>query len=284
VPLLIVTYRVLAEFVHGCNQPMRLAEFEHPWIRSVRDARTGRTRHVRLPAAAVLERDSGAAEPPSRVLLLPDVGTVPVASHRRTVRGLIELRRAYDADDQQENEPLLVVAVASPGSSVARADAWRSLLLQSAQRAGERPLPAHVLASRRGPGNGRDDHQRLIGQREQVFALIARHPLLTRQQLASLLGTSSARIAQLVAQLVNQGWLRALTADDIPDGAVRPSPDAFRRMALVELTQAGRQEAARRLLVPAHLPRGITALWVAMPLVGDCFAMWPIRWAPTPSL
>src|SRR5712692_8632851 len=53
VPLLIVTYRLLAEFVAGTGHPMRVAAWEHPWIRSVRDARSGRTRHVRLPAAAV---------------------------------------------------------------------------------------------------------------------------------------------------------------------------------------------------------------------------------------
>src|SRR5260370_29544814 len=46
VPLLIVTYRLLAEFVAGTGHPMRVAAWEHPWIRSVRDARSGRTRHV----------------------------------------------------------------------------------------------------------------------------------------------------------------------------------------------------------------------------------------------
>jgi hypothetical protein len=123
--LLIVAYRLLAEFVAGTGQPMRVAAWEHPWIRSVRDARFGRTRHVRLPAAAVLVREDAAGQPP-RLLQLPDVGTVPVASHRAVLRSLMELRRAEDSDE--EDGPLLVVAVADPVGSGARAEAWRSLL------------------------------------------------------------------------------------------------------------------------------------------------------------
>jgi DNA-binding IclR family transcriptional regulator len=54
-------------------------------------------------------------------------------------------------------------------------------------------------------------HQLLPVQREQLFALVARHPMLTRQQLAALLNTSAARMSHLVEQLVNQGWVRAIT-------------------------------------------------------------------------
>src|SRR6266849_7817099 len=90
------------------------------------------------------------------------------------------------------------------------------------------------------------------GQVDEVFALIARHPLLTRQQLASLLHTSSGRIARLETELV--GWLRPVTVDDdLPRSFGGPTRDQVRRLGLVELTAAGQQEAARRLLVPAGL-------------------------------
>ena len=87
------------------------------------------------------------------------------------------------------------------------------------------------------------------GHAEQVFALVARHPLLTYPQLAALLGTSSARIGQLVAQLTSRDWLRAIAPGDLPHDALAFSSHQ-RRHTLVELSPAGRREAARRLLLP----------------------------------
>jgi hypothetical protein len=253
VPLLIVTYRLLAEFVAGTGQPMRVAAWEHPWIRSVRDARSGRTRHVRLPAAAVLVDENAAGEPPLRLLLLPDVGTVPVACHRPVLRGLIEVRHAADSDDEEEDEPLLVVAVADPSGSGARTEAWRSVLGQVARRTGERPLRTRLLTGASKWTTSQRVDRQLAVQGEQLFALVARHPMLTRQQLAALLNTSAARISHLIEQLLKQGWVRAITPDDVPNGAVGLRLHQLRRLALVELTLAGRRESARRLLVPGVL-------------------------------
>jgi len=86
---------------------------------------------------------------------------------------------------------------------------------------------------------------------EQFFGLVARHPLLTRQQLATLLGTSVARTGRLVVQLRALGWVRTIQSDDAPPEALKHSSGRPRRLALVELTPAGRREAARRLLLPA---------------------------------
>ena len=91
--------------------------------------------------------------------------------------------------------------------------------------------------------------QRLGSHAEQVFALVARHPLLTYPQLAALLGTSSGRIGQLVAQLTSRDWLRAIAPGDLPHDALAFSSHQ-RRHTLVELSPAGRREAARRLLLP----------------------------------
>jgi hypothetical protein len=83
---------------------------------------------------------------------------------------------------------------------------------------------------------------------EQVLGLVARHPLLTRQQLATLLGTAQAPAGRLVVQLTERGWVRAIKSDDVP-----PISGLRHRLALVELSPAGRREAARRLLLPAAL-------------------------------
>jgi hypothetical protein len=65
----------------------------------------------------VLVHENTAVGPPLRLPLLPDVATVPVASHRPVLRGLMELRHAADYEEEEE-EPLLVVAVAGQGASV----------------------------------------------------------------------------------------------------------------------------------------------------------------------
>src|SRR5207245_822601 len=111
--------------------------------------------------------------------------------------GLIELRQA--AGVEQDDEPLLLVGIATPRDSSARARAWRSLLEHVARRAGDRPIRARVLARETGRAGTNSR-----GQAEVVFALVARHPLLTRQQLASLVGTSVARAARLVSELAER--------------------------------------------------------------------------------
>jgi len=88
-----------------------------------------------------------------------------------------------------------------------------------------------------------------------VFALIARHPLLTRQQLASLVGTSVARIARLVTELAARGWVRPVQPEDHPQVTAGSADNEIQRLGLVELTPAGRRGAARRLLVTAGLAR-----------------------------
>ena len=88
VPLLVVAYRLLACVVRELDRPVRIAAWEHPWIRTVSQTGTGRTRHVRLPAAATLTQDNSGGEQPRGLLLLPDLGTIPVASYRPVLRGI----------------------------------------------------------------------------------------------------------------------------------------------------------------------------------------------------
>ena len=254
VPLLVAAYRLLAEVATGLDRPVRVCAWEHPWVRTIRPTDRGRRRRVRLPAAAVLasRQTDDRQQTVTRVLLLPDIGTASLASYRPTLQALTDPRRIMRIDEQ--DEPVLIVGIAtSLRSSDARVQAWRSLLRQVADRADERPLRARVLTLENSPVSCPDDTRRPPEQVDEVFALLARHPLLTRQQLASLLGTSTRRIGRLVAELVARGWLRPLASDGLQPAKHRPTGAQVQHAGLVELTGPGRREAARRLLVPAGL-------------------------------
>ncbi len=250
-PMLVAAYRLLAHFVRSLDRPAGVAAWEHPWVRTLADTDTGRARHVRLPAAAALFQTNASSEQPRGLLLLPDVGTLPVASYRPMLRRLIELRHAVDA--QQPDEPLLVVGVAVTVGLATRVAAWQSLLQQVARRAGERPLHARVIACPEVLATGRNTPRRFGDQAEQALGLVARHPLLERQQLAALLGTSRSRTGQVVTQLATNGWIRSIQSADGPPHALGGRPGQPRQLWLVELTPAGRREAARRLLLPASV-------------------------------
>jgi len=83
-----------------------------------------------------------------------------------------------------------------------------------------------------------------------VLALVARHPLLTRRQLAVLVVTTRPRILRLQAELLERGWIRPILPEHLPHGTNRRTVDQIQHLGLVELTPAGRRHAARRLLLP----------------------------------
>jgi len=254
VPLLVACYRLLAQVASGLDLPVRVCTWEHPWIRTITPAEGGRRRRIRLPAAAVLQSRQSDDGQPLRLLLLPDIGTAPLASYRPTLQALIELRRMAPTEEEK-NEPVLIIGNATPSRfSGARVQAWRSLLQDLARRADDRPLRARVLDCEAGLASTGDDDRRSPGHVDELFALVARHPLLTQQQLASLLRTSAGRIARLEAELLECGWLRTV-ASYLPHDTDGPTRARVQRLGLIELTEPGRREAARRLLVPAGLAR-----------------------------
>jgi len=250
-PMLVVAYRLLGHVVREMDWPVRVAAWEHPWIRTLAHAEIGRERHVRLPAAAVLVQDNLEGTQPRGLLLLPDVGTLPVASYQPVLHRLIALRLA--ANVSQPDEPFLVVGVAVAVGLAARVAAWQTLLQQVARQAGERPLRARVFAWPDGMAVAGNQERALGDQADQVLGLVARHPLLERQQLAVLLDVSEARAGQLVRRLTAVGWIRSFKAADVPPEALGPRPGRPRRLSLVELTPTGRREVARRLLLPASV-------------------------------
>jgi len=253
VPLLIAAYRLLGVVVSGLNQRVRVVAWEHPWVRSFRPAGQTRVRHARLPAAAVLAPygESGTAHRCVQVLLLPDLGTAPVARHRPLMRTLLELRQEWWAADNRD-EPLLVVATVDQAGTETRAAAWRSLLQHVVPGSGEPPLRARLLgATDAGLAfNPHDPKRRWAAGVDQVLSLVARHPLLTQQQLAFLVGTTRPRIVRLQAELLGRGWIRPIRHEQLIHALQGRTADSIQRLGLVELTPAGRREAARRLLLP----------------------------------
>ena len=202
-PLLLACYRLLAETVllaldHGADRPPRIRFWEHPWIRTIPPTAHSRRRHMRLPAAAVIERRSPAeGSLLSGLLLLLDLGTAPLASYRFTLQALLELQCGVGGTPG--HAPTLIIGVAvSPALAQGRVQAWHRLLADIASRNGEAPPPARVLTFDAGTSRLRATREHpAAGQIDELFALLARHPLLTRHQLASLLHTTSARIARL---------------------------------------------------------------------------------------
>ncbi len=186
------------------------------------------------------------------LLLLPDAGTSPVSSHRALVRGLLERRPAWRSAPG-DAEPVLAVATPDLSGSSARPAAWRELLRHVAAQVGEPELKSQVVPWEVLAARSQDRVGRHANQADQLLALVARHPYLSRAQLGGVLGTSPARIARVQGTLVERGWLRPLTVDEIPRSAIGLTRDEIERLGLVELTATGRREAARRLLLTGPL-------------------------------
>jgi hypothetical protein len=249
IPLLVASYRLLARAAYELGRKPRVCAFEHPWIRTVGSGVDARKRSVRLPAAAVLVDPESSDRRLARLLLLPDAGTAPLSSYASGLRALVEMRRARNTD--KDSEPLLIVGIMGEAGSQERTEAWHSLLRRVAHAAGEPPLCARVLVCESRSTQRGNSKQPPAAQIDQLFALLARHPLLTRDQLASLLATSTPRVARLTARLADRGWVQPIQLGRVPQTNRLGASDHLQRLALAELTPAGRLEAARRLLINA---------------------------------
>jgi hypothetical protein len=74
-----------------------------------------------------------------------------------------------------------------------------------------------------------------------MLDLLARHPLLTSDQIGALLDTSHRRVSALQMGLVRRGWLKQLKTDA---SVLNPTTG---RLRLFELTLAGTRQSLRRL-------------------------------------
>jgi hypothetical protein len=73
--------------------------------------------------------------------------------------------------------------------------------------------------------------------------------LLSRANLAGLLGTSDARVKRLEENLVRRGWLRQIAIGDLDLACDELNKGGSPSMSVVELTRAGIREAARQLML-----------------------------------
>ena len=67
-----------------------------------------------------------------------------------------------------------------------------------------------------------------------MLHLIGRHPLLTAEQLAQLLGTTSARILRLERELVESGYLRPIEMGDFHHNAIVVERETLSSLGLFE--------------------------------------------------
>jgi len=266
-PLRVACYRLLAWFlVEERAQGNVLATRGWEWSRGseFRLTEHGSSVRVRLPAAAHVSSPDGThpiLSSSRRVLLLPDLGTAPVARYGELLRRVIA----------QMGCDVLLVGTPDPDGRGTRVDAWRGLVERVARREQASAPPvqlvswARVCASLGGPGafaTGAGDQFRArpttVAQsgREQVLHLLGRHPLLTVRQLADLLGTSRGRIERWQREMVDLDWLRSVVPGDLRGIGLDHESLELARLGLVEVTSAGRRRLADLLgLDPATARR-----------------------------
>lgn len=227
--------------------------WEYPWVRVVRAEEGGAHARIKLPAAAYIG-------PNTRVLLLPDFGTAPVARFRETVRRLVRYGDQIKGSAADTDE--LLVATPDPDGLSTRAGAWSTLLRDVMRREQSDHLSfrvvnwAHVVSSlgtttrsaiaHARQRNALESTDRAGAHRDQVLHLLGRHPLLTVDQLALLLGRTSSQIRRVERELSEIGWLQPTglgeRSIDLAFGSRRVS-----QLGLVELTNQGRRRVADML-------------------------------------
>jgi hypothetical protein len=278
VPLLIAAYRLLASVVleRGAGElTFEVLAWEWPWIRELRS--TAELLRLKLPAGAILRAREPGGQPDllrdhmTEVVLVPDLGTAPVVCNREMLRRLVAFREAAGLGDGPTNtEPELVIATPDPDGTGARRRAWLELLDRIERRYGGR-LPrvrvltwesvsgtvAHARSSDVCGDDMRSSAARQSGpplaalqrvaparSREQLLHLIGRHPCLTVDHLAGLLGTTVHRIRRLETELIEDGLLRRIEFNELPRGARAVTHEDFAALGLVEITSMGRRRLA----------------------------------------
>jgi hypothetical protein len=153
-PRLAAAYRVLASLVVKRaleGRPVRVQVWERPWVRDVWCPRQQRVLRVTVPAGGVLEplvisavtqvADADAVT----VLLLPDLGTAPVARYREVLRRLVILREAQLDNGLADSKLELVIVAPDPDRRGTRSKAWLELLDKVARRLGQPEFPTRVV-------------------------------------------------------------------------------------------------------------------------------------------
>jgi hypothetical protein len=174
-------------------------------------------------------------------VLLPDLGTAPVAAYRSRLAALTAAARAPEADGAAGVPELVVGTVGDT-----RARAWWGLLGEVADARGVAPLPASVVDWRevlgRPPGGAATGREPAAGaglRRGTIVAgdcvlldFVGRHPFLEASDVAAVLGWAPAAARRRRDALLASGLLRLLGPAEA-GGAVPEGTE------LLELTREG---------------------------------------------
>ena len=285
-PLLIATYRLLAAVVverSARGHAVEITSFEWPWVRGWWSVADDKLLQVNVRAGVILTAcEEGIAPGPPReqlahVLLVPDLGTAPIARYREMLRRLLAFRN-HVSGDRLADEPLeVVIATPNPDATAARARAWLELLARiecrspgdslqvrlrtwdwvadMVKRVRSADLTARPGDRSREDRSGRLDMQGPARSHEQILHLLGRHFGVTVRNLADLLGTPVDRIRRVRSDLIVEGLLREIDYDELP-ASTGVTYEQFTALGLAELTNKGRRTLASWLgLGPATASR-----------------------------
>lgn len=145
--LRVACYWLVAWFMAEARQhgdALVLREWESLWARELRPADQRPRVRIILPAAAYISSQNtsrGGLGSARQLLLLPDLGTSPVARYGEVLRRLAIYRQERNGMDECE----LLVATPDPDGKGTRAVAWRELLARVAAREQVESPPVRVV-------------------------------------------------------------------------------------------------------------------------------------------
>jgi hypothetical protein len=242
-PQLLGLYDLLVSVAAARSGRIDLLAWEHPWRRTFIRATRRSPIAVQMPAFAVLSWDDRAAS----FLLLPDLAAAPIGIHRQTLADLLALRRQaadalptlviattdarqhawtrlLDDDARARNDPPLAAAIST----------WRGLWDDALQRSLAttltEPSESHAVSQPRVPSLvprlpgsliprpvGRQLEvqaskvNRLLavkGMDRDLLDLIGRHPFLSSESLATVLGWDVKRLRERLVRIIQLGFVR----------------------------------------------------------------------------
>ena len=264
-PQLLALYDLLASVADTRTGRIDLLAWEQPWRRTFSRPTRSSPIGVKVPAHAVLSWDDQAAA----FLLLPDLATSPLGVHRQVLARLLALRHSSadtlptlvvaTTDARQHAWSQLLDDVAQAGTAaplIAHVVTWRELrdypaklsLATESSDAAETyairrlrvtPLVPRLPGSRIPRLIGPDVESRVPsigrllavkGMDRDLLDLIGRHPFLSSDGLATVLGWEVRRLRERLTRMIGLGFVRLVESGEIRAPA---------RTELIELTIDG---------------------------------------------
>jgi integrase-like protein len=219
-PLRVACYRLLAWFlVEERAQGHVLATRGWDWSSGSEFRLTEQddSVRVRLPAAAHVSSPDGTHPTLSssrRVLLLPDLGTAPVARYGELLRRVIAQSEPVTA--QMAGCDALLVGTPDPDGRGTRVDAWRSLLERVARREQASAPPVRVVSWARVSAWLGGSGASATGAGDQARARPTTVAQSGREQVLHLLGSSASGVKRLGSHLVRHTFAQTMARKGAP--------------------------------------------------------------------